>query len=206
MAEMNWGELKSGKSGESASYMKILPGVNIVRVVALPYETEIHWEESNDGGKKRIVCPGVGCPVCKAGHVPQKKFQVLIIDRADSKLKILEGGSSIFGQIKTYAMDADYGDPSKYDLKIKKEGSGRETKYTIMASPNKTSLTTEEQGLLDNSKSLSDLNKPKTVEEIIQMDLSILGGISSSNVAGGWGEENTTTISGDTGTDDWDNL
>lgn len=203
MAEMAWGQIKSAGTGEGTPYVKLQPGVNVMRIVGLPYEVEVHWEESLDGSKKRIVCLGVGCPICKAGHVPQKKFQVLVIDRTDGKLKILEGGNSIFRQIKDYAMDADYGDPSKYDIKIKKEGSGRETKYTIVASPKKSELTPEEQALLDGARTLSEINKPKTVEELIQMNLQVLAG-DSTGFEDDWGDgENTSTISSD---DDWDNL
>jgi hypothetical protein len=209
MAEMNWNEMKTGGSGEGTPFLKLQPGPNQTRIVGLPYETEIHWEAATDGSKKRVVCPGVGCPVCKAGHVPQKKFQVLVIDRADKKLKILEGGVSIFKQIKELAMDPDYGDPSKYDVKIKKEGQGRETKYTILASPNKSALTQEETTLLDGAKALSEVNKPKSIEDIILMDLEVLAGSADFN--GGWADgDNTTVISADStptaSKDDWDDL
>lgn len=204
MAEMAWGQIKATGTGEGTPYVKLQPGVNIMRIVGLPYEVEVHWEDGIDGSKKRIVCLGAGCPICKAGHVPQKKFQVLVIDRTDGKLKILEGGNSIFRQIKDYAMDADYGDPSKYDIKIKKEGSGRETKYTIVASPKKSELTQEEQALLDGAKTLSEINKPKTVEELMQMNLEVLAG-DSTGFEDDWGDgENTSNIS--SSGDDWDDL
>jgi hypothetical protein len=210
MAEMNWNEMKTGGNGEGLQTMKLLPGPNQVRIVGLPYETEVHWESANDGSKKRIVCLGVGCPICKAGHVPQKRFQVLVMDRADKKLKILEGGTSIFKQIREIAMDADYGDPSNYDLKIKKEGTGRETKYTVLASPNKSPITQEEQELVNNSKSLKEINAPKSLEDIIALDLEVLSGMSTpaSDFDGGWGSdssENIETVSGDSDSD-WDNL
>lgn len=208
MAEMAWEELKSGGNGEGTPYVKLQPGVNTMRLLGLPFETEVHWEETNDGSKKRIVCSGMGCPICKAGHVPQKKFQVLVIDRSDAKIKILEGGSSIFRQIKDYAMDPDYGDPTKYDVKIKKEGSGRETKYSIMASPNKGSITQEEAALLEGAKSLSELNKPKSIEDLMQMDLAVLGSATSANFDGGWSDgENAATVKTDANSfDDWDSL
>lgn len=203
MAEMAWGQIKSTGMGEGTPYVKLQPGENRMRIVGLPYEVEVHWEDGVDGSKKRIVCLGAGCPICKAGHVPQKKFQVLVIDRTDGKLKILEGGNSIFRQIKDYAMDTDYGDPSKYDIKIKKEGSGRETKYTIVASPKKSELTQEEVALLDGAKTLSEINKPKTIEELMQMNLEVLAS-SSTGFEDDWADgENTSTVpSGD----DWDDL
>ena len=89
MAEMAWGDMKTTGSGEGTPYIKLQPGENRMRIVGLPYETEIHWEESIDGSKKRIVCLGVGCPICKAGHVPQKKYQVLVIKLTDTYEKLI---------------------------------------------------------------------------------------------------------------------
>ena len=53
--------------------------------------------------------------------------QLLVLDRAESEptVKVLDCGKSIISQIYTYASDADYGDPTQYDLKIKREGAGR---------------------------------------------------------------------------------
>ena len=208
MAEMNWDEVKTGGSGEGTPFIKLQSGPNQMRIVGLPYETEIHWEEAVDDSKKRIVCSGAGCPICKEGHLPQKKFQVLVIDRADKKLKILEGGTSIFKQIKDLAMDPDYGNPKNYDIKIKKEGQGRETKYSVLASPNKSSLTQEEEALLAEAKTLEDINKPKTLDEIIQMNLKLF---DNNSVNGDWGvNENAAEInnsnSGSFADDDWNEL
>ena len=129
MPEMNWSNIKTGGNGEGTPFLKLKTGENKVRIVDLPFETQIHWEDTIDGAKKKVICPGAGCPICKEGHIPQKRFQVLVLDREDNKIKILEGGVSIFKQIKELAMDTDYGDPTLYDIKIKKEGQGRETKY-----------------------------------------------------------------------------
>lgn len=176
MAELDWGNVKTGGSGEGTPFIKLQPGLNQVRVVGKPYQVDIHWEKGLDGSNKKVICPGTGCPVCKAGHVPMARYQIMVIDRTDNKVKILEGGPRIFSAIKDYAMDPDYGDPTKYDLKIKKEGSGRETKYTVLASPNKSDLTPAEKDAVDNSKTLTDINKPKSIDEILQMGLEILAG------------------------------
>lgn len=209
MAEMNWNEIKSGGSGEGTPFMKLQPGMNQVRIVGLPFEVDIHWEKGTDGSNKRVVCLGVGCPVCKAGHTPTKRFQVLVIDRADGKIKILEAGTSIFRQIKDYALDAEYGNPTMYDMRIKKEGSGRETKYSVVASPNKGQITDEEKKLVDDATSLTDINKPKTVEEIMQMGLEVL---DSNNNWAVWNDESQGSGSGSGSgnssgdSDDWNSL
>jgi hypothetical protein len=172
--DMGWGDVKEPGTGGNVDFMKLQSGQNQLRIVGRPSLIEIHWEKAVDGTTKKVICPGAGCPVCKGGHVPMARYQVQVIDRADGKIKVLEGGPTIFNSIKSYAMDADYGDPTKYDMKVKKEGSGRETKYTIVAAPKKSDVKPEELKLMEESKSLEEVNKPKTIEEIMQMGLEIL--------------------------------
>lgn len=215
MAELDWGNVRVGGSGEGTPFMRLDAGINQVRVVGRPFQVEIHWEKGLDQQNKKIVCPGAGCPLCRKGHVPMARYQVLVIDRKDAKVKILEGGPRIFSAVKDYAMDPDYGDPTKYDLKIKKEGSGRETKYTVLAAPNKSNLTPEEQSAVANSKTLTDINKPKTIEEIHQMGLECLAdsvaGLEDDNNS--WSGGSTGDASGasndkslEISDDDWDSL
>ena len=206
MPEMNWSNIKTGGNGEGTPFLKLKTGENKVRIVDLPFETQIHWEDTIDGAKKKVICPGAGCPICKEGHIPQKRFQVLVLDREDNKIKILEGGVSIFKQIKELAMDTDYGDPTLYDIKIKKEGQGRETKYSVLASPNKSQLTAEEKELVANSQSLKEINAPKSIEDIMDMGLEVLGGVDTGVSDNDWGSPNNSGENMETISDDWDNL
>jgi len=172
--DLSWGEVKGGDNQEPTPFLKLQNGENRVRVVGNPSLIDVHWEKGLDGQQKKVICPGRGCPVCKVGHAPQARYQVQVIDRTDGKVKILEGGVTIFTQIKECAQDEDFGDPTQYDFKIKKEGTGRETKYSLRPNPKKIPLTSEELELVANSKKLSDINKTKTIEEILQMGLEIL--------------------------------
>lgn len=171
--EMDWGSISGGGN---TPFMTLESGVNQIRIVGRPYQIEIHWEKGLDGGTKRIICPGPECPLCKIGRSPSSRYQVQVINRKTNKVEILEGGPAIFGAIKDYALDPDYGDPTQYDIRIKKEGSLRNTKYSVVASPNKKPLTPEEQGMVAEMKSLSEVNKPKTPDEIHQMGLEVLAG------------------------------
>ena len=42
---------------------------------------------------------------------------------------------SVMGRIFECSKDSDYGDPTKYDIKITRTGSGKETEYKVMPSP-----------------------------------------------------------------------
>jgi hypothetical protein len=212
MAELDWGTQKIS-SGESTPYMKLETGANQIRIVSKPYQASIHWENTRDGSKKKVICLGANCPLCKRGKVPQQRFQVLAINRKNGKVEILEFGKQIYNEISQYARDKEYGDVTKYDLKIKKEGSGRETKYTVIASPKQSELTAEEVSLLEGAKSLEELNKPKTLEEVYMMDLEALSDsvrdLEDDNFGSSNEKQNTKTGSAeslDISDDDWDNL
>lgn len=207
--ELDWGNMSTGGGGEQTQFLKLENGDNRIRVVGKPVTVDLHWEETLDGGKKKVICPGAGCPICKAGHVPQSRYQVLVIDRKDSKVKILEGGPRIFGSFREYAMDPEYGDPTKYDMKIKKEGAGRETKYTVVAAPTKKDLTAEETELVLSSKTLLEINKAKSIDEIYQLGLSVLAGSVGDLATGGDDDFGATPKTGGAtavGDDDWESL
>jgi len=172
--ELSWTSVRGGEAQEPAPFLKLQTGENRIRIVGNPSLIDIHWEKGLDGQAKKIICPGKGCPICKVGHAPQSRYQIQVIDRTDGKVKILEGGVTIFNQIKECAMDEDFGDPTQYDFKIKKEGTGRETKYSLRPNPKKIPLSPEELELVAASRKLSDINKTKTIEEILQLGLDIL--------------------------------
>ena len=200
---MDWNSIKEPGKGGNVDFLKLKDGINQMRIVSTPAQISIHWEKGIDGQNKKVICPGSGCPICKAGKAPQLRYQIQVIDRTDGKVKVLEQGSTVFNAIKAYAVDPEYGDPSKYDIKIKKEGSGRDTKYSVVASPNKSELNSDEQKAVQECKSLEEINKPKTCDEIIQMGLEVLlDSVSDLEDFGG----DTPNSFDESNDDDWDNL
>lgn len=210
--DLDWGNIKETGGGEKVDFMKLVNGQNQLRIVGKPSLIEIHWEKGIDGQQKKVICPGAGCPICKAGHAPMARYQVQVIDKTsgDGKVKVLEGGPTIFNAIKNFAMDPDFGDPTQYDLKIKKEGSGRETKYTVIAAPQKKPLTNQEKDAVANAKPLSEVNKTKTIDEIMQMGLEILtgsiGDLDNEDFGASAGTSAGAGIAAPTSDDDWDAL
>ena len=200
--DMTWNDVKEPGKGGNVDFLKLKDGINIMRIVSSPAQISIHWEKGIDGQNKKVICPGSGCPICKAGKSPQMRYQIQVIDRADGKIKVLEQGTTVFNAIKAYAIDPEYGDPSKYDIKIKKEGSGRDTKYSVVASPNKSSITPEEEKALAECKSLAEINKAKTIDEIIQMGLEVL----MDSVSDLEDFDGSTPENNDVSDDEWDNL
>ena len=73
--------------------------------------------------------------------------------------------------IQTLAMDADFGSPTLYDIKIQKEGTGKETRYAVTASPNKNPMSPREQALINELPDIKDINKELTREQILNLNL-----------------------------------
>lgn len=65
-------------------------------------------------------------------------WALLVYDYGSGNIAIWEiTQGTIQDAIAAYAKDADWGHPRGYDLKISREGEGLETKYTVIASPQK---------------------------------------------------------------------
>ena len=205
MAEKTWNSLNVG-GDKGPEFLKLNPGITQVRFASNPYEVFLHWEKTRDGLTKKVICPESNCPICKQGKAPMRRIQVYAVDRQDKKIKILEQGNSLFSQIKGYVADEEYGDPTKYDIKIKKEGSGKETRYTAIASAKKSDLTPEELEQLEQLPPLSEVNKAKTVEEIYAMNLEVLPEKAPAN--NGWtditSDNSKEQTSGKASSDDFD--
>lgn len=49
--------------------------------------------------------------------------------------QVLQQSATFFKNIANLAQDEDYGDPTQYDIKVRREGTGTDTIYHITASP-----------------------------------------------------------------------
>lgn len=125
----------------------------------------MHIEETLLGNKKRVNCPGVGCPLCKAGKEPIKRYAFKIINRGDGKAYVLEVGGMVMNQIKKFAQDPQYGNPLNYDIFIKRIGTGKQTKYEVLAAPQKTPITLSEMDLI-NELDINKYIKLTSIEDI----------------------------------------
>ena len=134
----------------SGNFLKLENGANKIRLCTKALEVAFH--EDNTGSKySTTVCPSNGCELCKAGKPKKFKFAFLVLNRTDGKPYIYESPLTVFRQIVAYERNPEYGDIRKYDITINKEGVARNTTYTIMPSPKKSELTTEETKLIAES-------------------------------------------------------
>ena len=210
--DMSWDEVGTASTG----FLTLENGRqgNRIRIVSKPSKVITHWERGVDGRQHKIICPGAACPVCKKGEKPSVRYAMLVLDKKNwteqdgygddgPKVKLMETGITVVRAIKDYATSSLYGDPSKYDLIIKKEGSGRDTKYAVVPDPNKSDLTAEELEAVKNAQTVRDLNKENTVEEIMAMGLVCLSDTPADLGEGGAPTAPASGSNADSADGDW---
>lgn len=211
--DMSWDEVKSG-SNSQVNYMRLESGSagNLVRIVSNPSEVDVHWEVDKNGARHKFVCGGSKCILCEHGSNVQTRYQMLIIDKSNwnrehgynadgPQVKVLDVGRSVVKAIKNYASDPDYGNPMMYDIKIKKEGTGKDTRYSVVPSPKKTELTDIEKKAVEEAPTIKDINKIRTTDEILNMNLLLL-----QDIAGDDDEEAPSSSNSGSEDSDWDNF
>lgn len=109
------------KSGESAVIRILTPADEIISV----YE---HVEQIN-GNWQTITCLGRNeCPLCQAGKRPQFKSYLVVAHRDDeNKVKIFKASKKVAVQL--LGLVEEYGDITKRDFKIFRQGDKLDTTY-----------------------------------------------------------------------------
>jgi hypothetical protein len=101
---VKWGEMSSGKKDFSEGAKEYLERVKFeegkikkLRLVSKPYKFWRHYDPI------MAISPGFAQDPCwQAGHRARERYAILVIDREDGILKILEGGPKIFSAFKGY--------------------------------------------------------------------------------------------------------
>ena len=125
-----------------------------VAVVRFPYHSmsDITFESTHSvtfPGKKwptRVRCEGPDCPLCKQGIKVDNRFFVKMLvydvvnEASDSvqPLNVVWDRASAFADIDIKNLMQEYGDISQYLFKIKRNGQGTATRYTISIVMNTT--------------------------------------------------------------------
>lgn len=88
----------------------------------------------------------------------------------EQRAAAFEQGITFFKKLANLARDEEWGDPSTYDIKVRREGSGTDTEYHLSPSPSKNKLTAEQledvakinlKAIFKNSISLEEASKGK---------------------------------------------
>lgn len=71
------------------------------------------------------------------------RYAWLIYNHEDNKAQVLKQSGTFFSSLAALAKDPDYGNPTGYDVKITRAGTGTDTKYTIVPTKSTIELTPE---------------------------------------------------------------
>ena len=195
--EETWDKLNfsSKNSGSQVSFYKLQEGVNRVRIVSNCTMTLSHFERTQEGRFKSVPCIGnEECPLCHAGSRARRQTQCIVIDKNQWDPETKKYNGPIEAKIATFpytitkdigalAADPEYGDVTKYDIKIIKTGKGLDTTYSTSPSPSKVELTEEERAVVEAAPKVKDIIKVFSPEEIRDMHFIVLDGESHNNSA-----------------------
>lgn len=142
---------------------KVVNGVdNIIRILSKPIMGWLDWKTNSEGKQVPVRIPyNQPKPAPNDPEKPVKHFWAMVIwDYKDEAIKIMEiTQSSIQDAIYTLDYDSAWGDPTQYDLNIKKEGEKLTTKYTVTPRPPKPLEMRIEAALREANPNLNELYK-----------------------------------------------
>ena len=174
--EIDWNDVETG-SGQSSKnlYMRREEGENTVRVMGKPCQFFVHWVNTPDGKKKKIVSPSERNSLTDkpedAGFRRQSKWFVKILDRNDNEFKVMEVGSQILNGIKALYRNSKWGDVRNYDVSIHKGPKGAQPLYTVTPNPKEKlgSEYKEKYSAFEERLDMDKLTSPTPSSEVCSM-------------------------------------
>lgn len=138
--------LHSVAGGSKTEYMKFPQGDTSIRVVSVPVR---HDTYKMPDGKKFYMAESVPEDVTAK---PTKTFFMWVIDRTDGVVKLLECGSTIYGQLEALSTNKEFKFDAvpPYDITVNRKGERTETVYTLTPHRNDVELTEAEKEAVAN--------------------------------------------------------
>jgi hypothetical protein len=108
-----------------------------------------HWVERP--GKKSFVCIGTGCPLCRIGDSPRKKwcFNIAVLDEDGAELKSLTAGARLFVDLEKKNNDPKRGPLTKGYWSIIRTGG--KAGWTTTVSPVSPRLLEEDWSVSEDT-------------------------------------------------------
>lgn len=146
MANSKDGFLPKDYTPKQGEFMKLKEGDNNIRILSTPLIGKLWWVSpegvvrDKSGGTKGDKPYRIEYKAKLPQDVLElqcKEFWMLKVWDYESKgVKILEfTQQSILKALNEFIANSRWGDPRQYDINIKREGSGMDTKYYVMPSP-----------------------------------------------------------------------
>lgn len=136
------------------------------RMIACPKENE-YWKRMTEGEQTDEALPR--CPLCEKKYPVNTSFIALVINRENGEIKVLKKGKTVFGPLMNY--QEDIGDIKGYDIVIRAEGKGVNTKYEVSPSikDNKPITGDEEVRVKQTDIDLDLMTTPRSYDEIVDI-------------------------------------
>lgn len=160
---------------KSVEYVKLKSGESIRIRIAVPADEIIGVYEHTEqiGGQwKTLTCLGKNiCPLCQAGKRAAFKAYIPVVDIGTDKVKIFKASKETIRTI--LGLVEEYGDLTKHDFKVVRQGDGLDTTYQffIQAKPADIDLSQYE------IPNIEEKVAPMTREEILAL---LEGGASAA--------------------------
>lgn len=171
---MGWNDVAktTEENREKVPYTKFDKGATQIRVLDNePFSFWSHWLQKQ---QTSVTCPGKGCPICniiaqmKANkqqpmYTSSQRHAIRIWNYKTNQMEVMIQSKSFFQQL--LVLHEEIGDITTYDIKVVRQGEGKETTYSLLPSaPSDFEIT---EGIEDVD--LNELLSPPTPEEIVQL-------------------------------------
>lgn len=172
---MAWTDVENTtrETKEKVPYTKLEAGSTTIRILDKePYSFWSHWFNKQ---QTSVTCLGKGCPVCdviaaqKANPDMEKKYTnshrhaIRVWNYKTNQMEVMIQGKNFFSQLLTF--HREIGDLTTYDIKVIKNGSGKDTTYTLI--PQQPTNFEFESGVTEVD--MEELFKPQEREVVIKL-------------------------------------
>jgi len=189
--EVGWNDDVFGDGDKKANakdlFLRLDEGPNELRLITQPYQYLVHKykKEGDVGFGQKVQCSAIhgSCVLCPTEKA-KPRWLLGVISRKTNTYKILDISYAVFSQIKKYAKNPRFGDPTKYDLNIEVDKNGGATGYYSVQALPKEPLSAADQLLKDNVD-FEDLKRrvtPPTPEQV-QKRLDKINGVATGSSA-----------------------
>lgn len=135
MTHDTWLDPSYEKPASNSRYLKLQQGDNKIRILTKPITGWLDWQTKPDGSKTPVRTKDKQ-PAINSGQLPRHFWAFAIWDYQEKNIKVMEiTQATIQDAIFSLHSSEDWGNPTKYDLNIKKTGEKMETKYFVSPTP-----------------------------------------------------------------------
>jgi hypothetical protein len=171
---MGWNDVEttSKPSEDKIPYTSFKEGNTLIRVIdEEPYSFWSHWMQKQ---QTSVTCLGKDCPICDviaqqraSKQTPtygnSKRHAIRIWNYDTKQMEVMIQGTNFFSQLLTLHKEVD--DITKYDIKVRRSGSGTDTNYMLLPQQPAPFAHAEEVSDVDMAK----LFEAKPKEIVLQL-------------------------------------